>query len=110
MAATTLECGPPIASPRRRNLWVIWPGSVSRLAEEAVKLPAGGIKGALLLLGIHAIEQWPAVVIDPVIEKLLDGFPSQRRGFIQVADDFPAQCPQVIDVLLNGFGRQIRSD
>jgi hypothetical protein len=54
------------------------------LAEEAVKLPAGEIKGTLLLLGIDAIEQRPAVVIDPVIEKLLNGFPSQRRGFIWV--------------------------
>jgi hypothetical protein len=29
---------------------------VRRLAEETVELPAGGIKGALLLLGIDAIE------------------------------------------------------
>ncbi len=36
-------------------------------------------------------------------------FPSQRGGFIQVANDFPAQRPQVIDVLLNGLQRQVRS-
>src|SRR5437870_7098652 len=92
--------------PRRGNLWVICLGSARRLAEETVKLPAGGIKGALLLLGIDAIEQRAALVIDPVVENLLDGFPSQRRGFIQVSDDFPAQRPQIVYVLLIGFERQ----
>ncbi len=33
---------------------------------------------------------------------------SQRRGFMQIADDFPAQCPHVIDMLLNGLRRQSR--
>jgi hypothetical protein len=33
--------------PRRRNLWVIWPGSARRLAEEVVEFPTGGIEGAL---------------------------------------------------------------
>jgi hypothetical protein len=46
------------------------------LFEETVELLAGGIKGALLLLGIDAIEQWAALVIDPVVENLLDAFPS----------------------------------
>jgi hypothetical protein len=46
------------------------------LAEETVELPAGGIKGALLLLGIDAVEQWAALVVDPVVENLLNAFPS----------------------------------
>lgn len=41
-----------------------------------VEFPAGGIEGALLLLGVDAIGQRPALVIDPVVEKLFDGFPS----------------------------------
>ena len=36
-----------IISPRRRNLWVILRGSARGLAEETVKLPAGGIEGPL---------------------------------------------------------------
>jgi hypothetical protein len=46
------------------------------LAEETVKLRAGGIKGALLILGIDAIERRAALLIDPVVENLLDVFPS----------------------------------
>jgi hypothetical protein len=41
-----------------------------------VELPAGGVKGALLLLGIDAIGQRAALVIDAVVENLLDAFPS----------------------------------
>jgi hypothetical protein len=57
-----------------------------------------------------ALCQGPAIVIDLLGENLLDAFSSQRRVFIQIPDDFSAQCPQVIDVLLNRFGRQIRGD
>jgi hypothetical protein len=49
------------------------------LGEELVKLPASRIEGALLFLRIDAIEQRSALIIDPVIENLLDVFPSQRR-------------------------------
>ena len=35
-------------------------------------LPADGIKGALLLLGIDAIEQRATLVIDPVVKNLLE--------------------------------------
>jgi len=45
------------------------------LAEESIELPAGGIKGALFLPGIDAVEQWAALVIDPVVENLVDAFP-----------------------------------
>ena len=34
------------------------------------KPPAGGIKGALFLLGIDAVEQWAALVTDPIVEKI----------------------------------------
>jgi hypothetical protein len=33
---------------------------------------------------------------------------SQRRGCIEMADDFAAQNPQVVDAFLNRLGRQIR--
>jgi hypothetical protein len=44
----------------------------SPLAEELVKLPAGGIKGVLLLLGRNAREEWATFFIDGVNENLLD--------------------------------------
>jgi hypothetical protein len=46
------------------------------LVEETVKLPAGGIKGSLLLLGTDTIDQQAALVIDSIVENLLDIFPS----------------------------------
>ena len=50
------------------------------------------------------------LIVDSVIEDLLDAFSSQRGVFVEVADDFSAQRPEVVDVSLNGFGRQLRSD
>jgi len=52
------------------------------------------------------IEQ-RAAVLDKVREEPLHGQFSERRGLVEIADDHSAQHPQIIDVLLNGFGRQI---
>ena len=57
----------------------------------------------------EGVDERTTFIVDPVDENILDGFSSQRRGFIQVADDFSAQRPQVIDVFLNGLRRQVRS-
>lgn len=38
-----------------------------------MEFPAGEIEGALLLLGIDAIEQRAALVIDPVVDHLQQG-------------------------------------
>jgi hypothetical protein len=46
------------------------------LVEESLKLPAGRIKGSLLLLGIDAIEQRATLAIDSIVENQLDIFPS----------------------------------
>ena len=41
------------------------------------------------------------------LSRVLDAFSSQSRVFIKIADDFPAQCPDVVDLSLNGFGRRV---
>jgi hypothetical protein len=65
-----------IKLPRRENLWAILTGSASRRIEKAVKLAAGGIKGALLFLGGTAMNQRTTLVINHSKENLFDAFPS----------------------------------
>ena len=50
--------------------------SARRLAEEPVKLSAGGIEGILLRLGAAAMNQRTTFVIDHITENLSDVFPS----------------------------------
>ena len=47
-----------------------------RLAEEPVKLSAGGIEGILLWLGAAAMDQQTTFVIDHIPENLSGVFPS----------------------------------
>jgi hypothetical protein len=51
-------------------------GSASRLIEKAVKLAAGGIKGALLFFGGTTMNQRTTFVINHSSENLVDAFPS----------------------------------
>jgi hypothetical protein len=60
---------------------------------------------AVAVLPIPGRRQAATLFIDPVIENLLDA--SQRGIFIEIADDFAAQRPDVVDVSLNGFGRRV---
>jgi hypothetical protein len=41
------------------------------------------------------LSQRPTLIIDPVVQNLLDGFPSQRKVFVEILDDFPAQCQRL---------------
>jgi hypothetical protein len=56
-------------------------GSAGRLTEEPVKPPAGGIKRALLLLRVDAIQQRAALIIDPVVENLKEVWIKCARRF-----------------------------
>src|SRR5690348_14672247 len=81
---------PFVIGPRRGNLWVILRAS-ARSTEEPVKLPTGGIKGALeRLFRFQGVDEGSTLIIDAVVENLLDAFPSQRGIFVDIADDLPA--------------------
>jgi hypothetical protein len=55
-------------------------GSVRVLAQKEVKLPASGIKRALLqLFRLEGVNERATFVVDPVVQKVLDGFP--KKGF-----------------------------
>ena len=85
-------------------------GSVGVLARKLVKFSASGIKRALLqFFRFEGVDERAAFPVDPVVRNLLDAFSSWRRGFIEDANDFAAERPQVIDVFLNGLRRQVRS-
>ena len=73
---------------RLGNLWVTG-GSALSLIEEAVELPAGGIEGALLVFPA-IVYQGAAVLVDHIADHLFRGDLSQRRLFVQVADDLSA--------------------
>jgi hypothetical protein len=49
------------------------------------------------------VDQRAAVLVDHLAEKLFRGDLSQRRVFIQVADDFSAQQPEVVYMPANGL-------
>jgi len=52
-------------------------GSVRVLTEEKVKLPAGGIKRALLLFfRFEGVDERATFIVDPVVQDFLDAFPS----------------------------------
>src|SRR5438445_13872553 len=77
-------------------------GQTGLLFEEAAKLTTGGFKGALLLLRVAVIQQRPSL-LENIEDESFNWRFSQRRGFIQVADDFPAQYPEIVDVLADSF-------
>ena len=71
-----------------------------------MELPAGGIKGSLLVFAA-VIEKW-TTVFDHFEEVLFNRPFSQRRIVVEVANEFPSQHPHVVDVFLDGLRRQIR--
>ena len=92
------------------------------LCREAVArraAPAGWLKGTGVMINKPAFSKLRLVektgagqatfLVDPVVQNLLNAFPSEGRGFIEDANDFAAQRPQVIGVFLNGLRRQVRS-
>src|SRR5947208_16467951 len=73
-------------------------GLTRLLLEKAAKLTTGGFKGALLLLRVAVIQQRP-FLLENIEDESFNWRFSQRRGFIQVAEDFTAQYPEIVAVL-----------
>jgi len=78
-----------------------WRASAAGLSEEAVKLPAGGVEGALLVFP-PVVDQRSAVLVDHIADELFRRDLSQGRVFVEVADDLSAENPEVVDVSLDG--------
>ena len=76
-----------------------------RLTEESVKLAAGGVEGALLVF-TSVVNERTSVLMDCVADKSFRGELSQRRFFVDVADDLSAKKPQIVDMSLDGLLRQ----
>ena len=47
------------------------------------------------------IQQWPSLLQD-IEDQIFDGHFSERRRFVQVANDFSSQNPEVVKVPANG--------
>ena len=82
-------------------------GLALRLAEEAVEFAAGRIQGALRLFRA-VVDQRAAVGMNRIAKKSLRSDFSQRRGVVQVANDFSSEHPEVVHVLANGLRGEIR--
>ena len=67
-----------------------------------MEFAAGGIEGALLLFRA-VVDQWAAVGMKHIAKKSLHGDLSQRRGVVQIADDFSTQRPEVVHVPTHGL-------
>ncbi len=75
------------------------------LSEEAVKLAACGVEGALLVFPA-VVDERSAVLVDHITDELFGGRFSQRRGFVYVPDDLSAEQPHIVDMVLDGSFRQ----
>ena len=74
------------------------------MSEEAVEFSAGAVEGALLVFPA-VVDQRSAVLVNHIADELFGRNLSQRRFFVQVADDLSAEKPEVVDVSLDGsFG------
>ena len=76
-----------------------------RLTEEAVEFAAGRIEGVLFLFRA-VVDQWAAVGMNRLAKKSLRSNLSQRRGVVQVADNFSTQYPEIVYVPANGLRRK----
>ena len=56
-----------------------------------------------MFLEVAVMGEWSTVVVDHIAEKLFHGDFSQRRVFVQVADNLSAQYPEVVHVPANGL-------
>src|SRR3954470_2092384 len=75
--------------PRRRNLWVVCQRLAVRLIEELPELPAGGLEGSLLFLGVAVMENG-AAVLDHVGQNFLHWHLSERRRVVEFGDELSA--------------------
>src|SRR5712691_3326587 len=55
------------------------------------------------------VKQRPTLLQD-VKDEIFDGHFSQRRGFVQIADDFSTEYPEVIGMFANGLPAEIQTD
>ena len=70
------------------------------LIEEAVKLPAAGVEGSLLVF--PAIwNEWASDLMNRLADEMFHRDISLRSVFVQIADDLPAENPQIVNVFLN---------
>ena len=72
-----------------------------------MEFAAGRIEGALLLFR-SVVDQWAAFGMNRIAKKSLRSDLSQRRGVVQIADDFSTQHPEVVDVPANGLRGKTR--
>ena len=70
-----------------------------------MEFAAGRVEGALLLLRA-VIRQRAAILLDHIAQKTVGCNLSQRRVFVQIANDLSAQHPQVVHVLTDGLPRK----
>ena len=71
--------------------------------QEARKLSACRVEGALLGLGLAVGEQRATLVVDEIANDLLDGLFPEVAVHLQLADDLAAQNPQVVAVSAQGL-------
>ena len=72
-----------------------------------MEFAAGRIEGALLLFRA-VVDQWAAVGMKHIAKKSRHSELCQRRGVVQIADDFSTQHPEVVHVPANGFRGKTR--
>lgn len=99
----------PLPRPDRQRSGVaasLFPAPRARgtcVNKEAMEFAAGRVERSLLFLRA-VMNQWAAVRIDRSMQNPIYWPLSQRRILVEIADDLPAQHPQVVHVFLNGFG------
>jgi len=81
-----------------------------RILEEAVELPAGGVKGALLLFRGAMVDERSTFVVKHGEEQLLEGTFAQSRILLQVSDELAAEGPEIIPVLVQGLARETEAE
>ena len=67
---------------------------------------AGGVKGALLLFGSAVMNERPAVAVNSLGEDAKYGALAQGRSVMEIADDLPAEDPQIVDMAAHCLGSQ----
>ena len=70
-----------------------------------MEFAAGGIEGVLLLFRA-VVDEWAAVGMNRLAKKSLRSNLSQRRGVVQVADNFSTQYPEIVYVPTHGLRRK----
>jgi hypothetical protein len=88
----------------------VWGGAAAALdgCQEAGKLAASCVEGALFGLGFSVGEQRAALVVDEIANDLLDGLFAEVAVHLHAADNLATQNPQVVTMAAQGRARQIQ--